>query len=177
MAEEKKELSKAQKGGMAFFILLLLAFVTSPMVEEVISAIVGDGDQTYWVNTSYGSTINSSYNRNVNLTDYWLQTDEIMLDNSALQSILWFRIDGINRASFFFDEATDLIGYGTYTGAGAWNGYSMQINTNSKGVQIFGNLTVNQNLTVGTLNVVSNSTQINFLGGGKDICIGNCTLS
>jgi len=96
-------------------------------------------------------TNDQNYTRNqspVNLSPYYLEASALYVDNdTALQSVLWFRTFGVTRGSWFWNNLTGTYSLGTYTETGAWNGYAWWLNQTTKRMRVYGDLTGGGNLT------------------------------
>jgi len=62
----------------------------------------------------------------------------LSIDPGAGQAILDLKNSGVRRASWFYDPATKIIGFGTYTDAGAWGGYALQYHKDTKTFVVYG---------------------------------------
>ena len=128
-------------------------------------------------------TNNMNYTRNnspANFTPFDLLTRYIYLENdTAQQSVLWFRTFDVNRGSWFWDNVTSRYSLGTYTDLGAFNGYAFWVNAGNKTARFYGNLIGGGNITGNdTLNIKNvTATQLegnlsctNVTGAASNIC-------
>ena len=128
-------------------------------------------------------TNNMNYTRNnspANFTPFNLLTQYIYLENdTAQQSVLWFRTFDVNRGSWFWDNVTSRYSLGTYTDLGAFNGYAFWVNAGNKTARFYGNLIGGGNITGNdTLNIKNvTATQLegnlsctNVTGAASNIC-------
>lgn len=127
----------------------------------------------------YSNEGDSYFNGNINATNFYGTLNYSWITNHpTIPSPTWTQGTPnwlYNTTALFFNETflnLTIEGLDSDTNE-SWNVFDQILNKTSNST--FDNINISTNITNKNLNIWQNSTTINIFGGGKNICLGNCS--